>query len=119
MSAVDRTPLLSSLGAVGSAFAAALCCVGPLVYVTLGVGAGLAGTFDPLRPWFLAGAALFLGLGFYGAYGRPAEACVEDGTCDTLEEARRRRRRERVVLWASTGLVVLFATFPTWSRWLA
>jgi mercuric ion transport protein len=115
---VERTTLLSNLGAVGSAFASALCCVGPILYVSLGVGAGLASTFEPLRPWFLGGAVLFLGLGFYGVYVRPPRSCEEGGTCETEEKARRKRRRQKVMLWASAGLVLLFATFPAWSTWL-
>jgi mercuric ion transport protein len=115
---MDRTTLLSNLGAVGAGFASALCCVGPILYVSLGVGAGLASTFEPLRPWFLAGAVLFLGLGFYGVYVRPPRSCAEGGTCETEEEARRKRTRQKVMLWVSTGLVLLFATFPTWSTWL-
>lgn len=115
---MERSTWLANLGAVGAGFASALCCVGPLLYVSLGVGAGLASTFEPLRPWFLAGAVLFLGLGFYGAYVRPPRSCEEGGTCETEAEARRTRKRQRVVLWTSTGLVLLFATFPTWSTWL-
>ena len=47
-------PALSTLGALGAAIASSLCCTGPLLYVALGVGgAGLAGTFEPLRPWLL------------------------------------------------------------------
>jgi len=37
---------------VTAAFLGSLCCVGPLLFVTLGVGAGLASTFEPLRPVF-------------------------------------------------------------------
>lgn len=109
---MERTPVLSSLGAVGAAIASALCCIGPLLYVSLGVGAGLASTFEPLRPWFLGGAVLFLGLGFYGLYGRRRPRCSPDG------EVEGRGRREKAWLWVGTVLVVLFATFPTWSTWL-
>lgn len=115
---MERTPVLSALGAVGAAIASALCCIGPIVYVSVGVGAGLASAFEPLRPWFLGGAALFLGLGFYGAYVRPPRSCAEGGRCVTEDEARRKRGRQRALLWISTGLVLLFATFPTWSGWL-
>lgn len=115
---MDRTALLSNLGAIGSAVASALCCVGPILYVGLGVGAGLASTFEPLRPWFLAGAVLFLGVGLYGVYVRPPRCREEGGACETEEEARRKRRRQKIMLWLSTGLVILFATFPTWSTWL-
>ncbi len=115
---MDRTTVFSNLGAVCSAVASALCCIGPIVYVTLGVGAGLASTFEPLRPWFLGGAVLLLGVGFYGVYMSPPRTCEEGGTCETEEEARRKRRRQKAMLWASTALVALFATFPAWSTWL-
>lgn len=115
---IGRRPVLASLGAVGAAFASALCCAGPLIYVTLGVGAGLASTFEPLRPWFLAAAVVSLAAGFYAVHLRPVEACVRDGTCETEAEARRKRRGQRAVFWASAVLVAVFATFPTWSTWL-
>lgn len=101
----------STFGAVGSAFAASLCCTGPLLYVGLGVGgAGLASAMEPLRPWFLGLTAVLLGLGFYTVYG-PGPRCVGEG-------GERRVRRRRVTLWIGTALVVGFATFPTWSAWL-
>lgn len=113
-----RSSLLASVGAVGSALASALCCAGPLLYVSLGVGAGLASTFEPLRPWFLGGAVLLLALGYRAVYGRSAEACVAHGECETEEEARRALKRRKFGLWVATALVVVFATFPTWSAWL-
>jgi len=105
-------PALSTLGALGAAIASSLCCTGPLLYVGFGIGgAGLAGTFEPLRAWFLGGTALFLAAGFYGTYGRRFQ-CVAD------EKAERKRRRDRIRLWVGTAFVVLVATFPTWSTWL-
>lgn len=112
---MERTPVLATLGAVGSAFASALCCVGPVLYVTLGVGAGLASTFEPLRPWFLAGAVLFLGVGFWRVYS-PRPRCAGEG--EGVDEERRRRRLEKGVLWTGAALVAVFATFPAWSKWL-
>ena len=110
--------LLASFGAVGSAFASALCCAGPILYVSMGVGAGLASTFEPLRPWFLAGALLLLAVAFRTVYGRSLEACVAEGECETEEEARRALKRRKVGLWVAAALVSVFATFPTWSSWL-
>jgi mercuric ion transport protein len=110
--------LFTSVGAVGSAFASALCCVGPILYVSLGVGAGLASTFEPLRPWFLGGALLLLALAFRDVYGRSAETCVAEGECKTEEEARRALKHRKIGLWAAVALVLAFATFPTWSTWL-
>ena len=105
-------PILSAFGAVGAAFASALCCAGPLLYVGFGIGgAGLANTFEPLRPWFLALTALLLGFGFYGVYG-PGPRCAED------ENFEQRRRWQELTLWVGAILVFLFATFPTWSTWI-
>ncbi|NIP57548.1 MAG: hypothetical protein GWM92_07885 [Gemmatimonadetes bacterium] len=109
---------LSAAAAIGSAVGSALCCAGPILYVTVGVGAGLAGTFEPLRPWLLGASVLFLGLGFLGVHSRSVDACVEAGICDTVEEAERRRRRQALVLWLAAGLVALFATLPSWVAWL-
>lgn len=65
-----RNSLLAGAGGVVAAFLGSLCCVGPLLFVTLGVGAGLASTFEPLRPLFGALMALLLGAGFWTVYGR-------------------------------------------------
>lgn len=113
-----RRSLLAPLGAVGSALLSALCCAGPLLYVTVGVGAGLASTFEPLRPWFLVAAVLLLGVGFRAVYGTSAEKCVERGVCESAEQARLLLRRRKIGLWTAAGLVLVFATFPTWSTWL-
>ena len=63
-SSASKTALAATAG-VAAAIGSALCCAGPLVAVALGLsGAGLAATFEPLRPYFVAGTVLSLGLGF-------------------------------------------------------
>lgn len=53
---------LSAAGGIAAAIGSALCCAGPLVALLLGVsGAGLARTFEPLRP-VLGGALMFSSL---------------------------------------------------------
>lgn len=105
--------LLAATAAVLTAFGASLCCVGPILFVTLGVGAGLASTFEPLRPLFTALTVFGLGIGFYIVYSRPktAAACAPDDACPRP----RSRRREKVLLWGATLLAVLFWSFPSWS----
>lgn len=111
---MDRTRL-SALGAVGAAIGSALCCAGPLVAVALGLsGAGIAARFEPLRPYFLGAAGLLLGWGFLTAYRPERERC-EPGAACASPAARRRLRRW---LWTASGLVLLFATFPWWSRFV-
>jgi mercuric ion transport protein len=66
---------VAGAGAVGAAFLASLCCIGPVIFVALGVGAGLASTFEPLRPVFVALTIALVAMGFYVVYGRkPAKA---------------------------------------------
>lgn len=103
--------LLAAFGAVVAAFGAALCCLGPILFVTLGVGAGLASTFEPLRPLFTVLAALGLGFGFYAVYGRPEVACAPGEQC----EVPRSRRRDKILLWSATVLAVLLWSFNYWS----
>ena len=107
--------LLATLGAVGAAIGSALCCAGPLVAIALGFsGAGLAATFEPLRPYFLAGTALFLGAGFVAVYREYRKAC-EPGTLCASPVARRRMKRW---LWIATAVAIPFATFPWWSKFV-
>jgi mercuric ion transport protein len=107
-----------ALGAAGAGVAAALgsalCCAGPLVAVAAGVsGAGLATTFEPLRPYLLGASALALGIGFYTLDREEKKACDPDKPCADAQV----RRRMKVTLWTATVIAVVFATYPTWSPW--
>lgn len=118
-----RRGLLASLGAVGAAFLASLCCIGPVLFVTLGVGAGLASAFEPLRPVFTIATVALLAVGFYVVYGkRPATAaatdadpaCAPDGSCAVPP----RRTRDKALLWTATVAALVLLTFPEWSKLL-
>ena len=107
----DRKTLLVGAGGVGAALISALCCAGPLLAVAAGVsGAGLAATFDPLRPWFLAATAGFLLLGFWMVHREEQKACEPGRPCADPQT----RRRMKTMLWLATGVAVVFATFPSW-----
>lgn len=108
---------LASFGAVGGAFGAALCCLGPLVFVTFGVGAGLASTFTPLRPLFTLLTVAALGLGFYAVYGRGAKARAAQARCAPGEACGvpRGRTRDKILLWSATLLAVVLWSFSYWS----
>ncbi len=102
-------------GGVLAAFVSALCCVGPLLAVTIGVsGAGFATTFEPLRPYFLGLTALALGWGFYQIDRQEAGACDPDRSCAVPAVIRRQKR----MLWAATIVSLLFASYPRWSLWV-
>ena len=115
----DRRGLAASFGAIGAAFLASLCCIGPVLFVTLGVGAGLASRFEPLRPIFTILTVGLIAIGFYTVYGRrPATAastsCDVEGACIVPLS----RRRDKILLWIATFVALFLLTFPQWSRLL-
>lgn len=66
------------IGGVLAAVAASLCCVGPLVLLTLGMGGAWVSNLtalEPYRPIFIGVTLLFLGLAFRKLYLVP-QACT-------------------------------------------
>lgn len=114
--ATSRRGLFASFGAVSTAFLASLCCIGPVLFVTLGVGAGLASMFEPVRPLFTVLTVAFLAIGFYVVYGRRPSAAAAD-TSGLAESCvvPRVRARDKVVLWLATVVALVLLTFPQWS----
>jgi len=113
-SSASKTALAATAG-VAAAIGSALCCAGPLVAVALGLsGAGLAATFEPLRPYFVAGTALSLGLGFIVVRRDERRAC-EPGTLCASPVA---RRRMKAALWVATAVAIPLLTFPWWSKFV-
>jgi mercuric ion transport protein len=107
--------LLEATGGVAAALASALCCAGPLVAVAVGLsGAGIAATFAPLRPYFIAGTVAALGSGFLTLRREERRAC-EPGTPCASPIA---RRRMKLMLWVATILAVPLLTFPWWSQYV-
>lgn len=121
-----RHTTVTPLGAIGAAFLASLCCIGPVLFVTLGVGAGLASWFEPLRPFFTFLTVALLGIGFYTVYGRKRTAIPDESSASTdsaTSEAGTScavpgvRKRDRVLLWVATVVAIVLLTFPQWSLW--
>jgi mercuric ion transport protein len=118
-----RDGTFASFGAVGAAFLSALCCAGPLLFVTFGVGAGLASTFEPFRPLLTFLTFALLGVGFWAVYGRrlaavrsgggagSGAACEPGGRCAVP----RSRAKDKVILWGATIAALVFWSFPYWS----
>ena len=108
-------PILAAVGGVTAAVASALCCAGPLVAVLLGFsGAGLATTFEPLRPFFLVGATLSLGGGFAWLRREERTACEPGKVCADP----RVRLRVRLMLCLATAMALVLGSFPWWSKFV-
>lgn len=96
-------------GAVAAGFLASLCCIGPLLFVVLGVGAFGAATFlESARPFLLGGSVLMLAVAFYWIYLRRTEECVPGGACATKPI----NRAGRLGLWMASFAVLVFALMP-------
>lgn len=87
-----------SLGSVLGALATAICCLGPILFSLLGLSTftslWLLRNLVPHRNVFFGITLLFLGLGFYAAYGRG-----------------RLRPLDRVILWSCTALVLALLSY--------
>jgi mercuric ion transport protein len=102
----------ATTGGVIAAVGSALCCAGPLVAVALGFsGAGLAKTFEPLRPYFVISTFAALGSGYWLLRREDQRACEPGKLCASPVV----RRRMRWMLWVATAIVVPLVTFPWWS----
>lgn len=108
----QRGTKLGLAGAVAGALAASICCLGPLVLVTLGAtGAWIGGlaALEPYRPLFVLAAVGLLGFAFRREYRRPpADACSPGSICS----APGARRGARFGLWVVAALVVGLLVLP-------
>ncbi|MGH7629151.1 MAG: mercuric transporter MerT family protein [Gemmatimonadales bacterium] len=112
MSSPIGKTLLAAAGGLAAAIGSALCCAGPLAAVFLGLsGAGLAATFEPLRPYLVAATTLFLGLGFLALHREEQKACQEGQRCASPTVRRRMKR----LLWIATATAAPLVTFPWWA----
>ena len=111
-----RSVTLTGAGGVVAAFLGSLCCIGPLLFVTLGVGAGFASALERYRPLFGVLMAASLVLGFGTVYGRRvAIARRAPGSAPSCAPA---RPGDVALLWGATALALVLWTFPRWSLWL-
>jgi mercuric ion transport protein len=95
-----------ALAAVG----ASLCCVGPLVLLTMGIGGAWIANltaWEPIRPWFVAVTLVFLGLAFRRLYLQeqvcePGAACAQPAVL----------KRQRLVFWLVAMLLLALLSVP-------
>ena len=103
------------LAGAAAALGASLCCVVPLVLVSLGIsGAWLANltALEPYRLWFAGLAVAALGFAAWRLHG-PASRCDDDRMCADPRVLRRRRW----VLWISVAVIAPLLLFPYYIGW--
>ena len=95
-----------------AAFTASLCCVVPLLLVTLGVGGAWVASlsrFEPLRPVFVAITLVMLMLAWRKLY-RPA-VCESGKVCADPDL----QRHQRIVFWIVSAFILVLLVFPWFS----
>ena len=103
----------SLVAGVLAAIGASVCCIGPLVLLTLGVGGAWIANLtalEPLRPWFMAATLVFLGLAFRRLYLQP-QVCEPGVACAEPIVI----KRQRLIFWVVALALLALLSVP----WLA
>lgn len=101
-----QTMIASVLAGIG----ASLCCVAPLVLLSLGLGGAWVANltaFEPVRPAFMGLALLFIGLSFRKLY-LTTQTCESGKPCADDEVT----RKQRFIFWSVTIPVLCLLAFP-------
>ncbi|MEK6242980.1 MAG: mercuric transporter MerT family protein [Pseudomonadota bacterium] len=101
---------------VTAALGASVCCAGPFVLVTLGIGGAWLANLRALQDYyylFVAAALAFFGFAFYRLYLKPAP-CAPDGTCITVLG----RRKQRIAFWTTLVFAKALVLFPFYAPYL-
>ena len=95
-------------GGLAAAFAATLCCLGPLIFAGLGLGAfAAAGFFHEMRPLFLGLALLFVAAAWIWDWRKSKKASCETPEADSAcETGCARRLRTGLVLFTVVALLL-------------
>ena len=98
---------LAAGGVLGLSFLIASCCIGPTLFLLLGVSVGALGVFsvlEPYQPYLIGAGVLALGFAGYQIF-RPAEVDADCGDDACAPDSRSRQFTRRFFIVA----VVLFA----------
>jgi len=101
-----------SLGALGTAIAATLCCIVPLILFMFGIGGAWVANLialEPYRPYFLTFAFTFVILGFWQAYKKPSAKDCKPGTFCALPIS---DKLNKIMLFVATGIIILVVIYP-------
>lgn len=102
--------------AIAAAIGASLCCVAPLVLVSVGItGSWMSNlsSFEPYRPIFIGVTLIALGLAYYQLYFSPKK-CEEGAVCANPSVA----RNQKIIFWFATVLLVLIVAFPWYGAYI-
>lgn len=105
-----EAPSWLGIGAVLAAIGASVCCVGPLLLISLGIGGAWMSAFtsmETIRPYFIILTLIFIGLGYRKLYLIP-DSCEEGKACASPEV----KHKQRMMFWSGSALILLLLAFP-------
>ena len=106
----DKNTSLLGMGAIIAAIGASVCCVVPLLLLSLGISGAWMSTLtsmQPVRPFFIILTLVFIGLGYRKLYLIP-ENCEEGEACASTEV----REKQQMIFWIGSVLILMLLTFP-------
>ncbi len=109
---IDSLKAFALVGGAVAGIGASLCCVGPLVLVTVGVSGAWISNLALLEPyrWIFAALALgSMGYAWRQIYRAPATAQCGPGTACALPQT---NRAYRALFWIVAALVLAALAFP-------
>jgi len=98
-----------------AAVLASVCCLGPLILVSIGLSGAWIGQLtrlEPFRPWFLVVSLVALAFAYRRNY-RPATACRPGEVCAIPTV----RRAYQWLFWIVVVLVLIAFAFPYVAPW--
>jgi mercuric ion transport protein len=106
----DKNTSWLGIGAVLAAIGASVCCVAPLLLLSLGIGGAWISTLtsmEAVRPFFIILTLVFIGLGYRKLYLLPVN-CEEGEACASAEV----KQNQQLIFWMGSGLILLLLAFP-------
>lgn len=98
------------VSAILAAIGASVCCVGPLLFLSLGIGGAWMSTLtsmEAVRPFFFALTLLFIWIGFIKLY-LSKENCKQGEVCNSTYVLRNQRK----IFWIGTVALLSLLSFP-------
>jgi len=108
--ATDEKKYWTTIGAALSAIGASVCCVGPLLLLSLGVsGTWISSltSFETVRPIFIILTLIFVGLSYRKLY-LTDNNCAKDEMCALSDS----QQKQKLTFWVVSIFIFLLLAFP-------
>lgn len=106
----------SLIGGALAAIVASVCCLGPLVLVTVGIGGAWISNlvaFEPYRPYAISVALVCMGLAYRKIYRAGAPEPCEPGALCAVPQT---HRIYKMMFWVVSAMVLVALGFPYTAR---